>query len=93
MVGMPNVAIKTKQPTQDTSDGEGFGGGIKRFFINVWRYLNEVWGELKKTSWPSKPELARSTAVVIAAVVIVAIWIRFCDLIMTQITVKILHYF
>jgi preprotein translocase SecE subunit len=61
--------------------------------VRIWRYLQEVGVELRKTTWPSKSELARSTMVVIAAVAIVAAWIYICEFVMVQITRKVLHFY
>jgi preprotein translocase subunit SecE len=59
----------------------------------IWRYLTEVGIELKKTTWPSRAELARSTAVVIAAVIVVAVWIYCCEFAMLHITKDLLHMY
>ena len=47
----------------------------------VAKFINEVKGELKKVSWSTRRELTNSTIVVIVSVVILAIFIGFCDLI------------
>ena len=45
------------------------------------KFINEVKLELKKVSWPTRRELINSTVVVIISVIILAIFIGFCDLI------------
>lgn len=41
--------------------------------------MREVWVELKKTSWPTYDDIKKSTAVVLAAVAIVTLWIGGLD--------------
>lgn len=43
------------------------------------KFLRETWLELKKTSWPSKEELQKSTILVLAAVAIITLWIGGLD--------------
>jgi preprotein translocase subunit SecE len=50
--------------------------GIRAFFADVG-------GEMRKSSWPDRQELMSSTAVVIAAVVLLALFVGFFD--------KVLH--
>jgi preprotein translocase subunit SecE len=43
------------------------------------RFLREVWIELQKVAWPTWAELKGSTAVVLVAVVLIAIFIGIVD--------------
>jgi preprotein translocase subunit SecE len=43
------------------------------------KFLREVWVELKKTTWPTYDELKKSTVIVLAAVVIVTVWVGGLD--------------
>ena len=43
------------------------------------QFLREVWAELKKITWPSRPELMESTVVVIVSVFLVTIFIGIVD--------------
>jgi preprotein translocase subunit SecE len=52
------------------------------------KFTREAWVELKKTSWPSKEELQKSTLLVIAAIIVVAIWIGGLDFIFGVVTRK-----
>ncbi|MFH1594420.1 MAG: preprotein translocase subunit SecE [Candidatus Omnitrophota bacterium] len=45
----------------------------------VAKFVNEVKLELKKVSWSTRKELINSTIVVIISVIILAIFIGFCD--------------
>ncbi len=45
----------------------------------VTEFLREVAAELKKVTWPSRPELAESTFVVIVSVFVVTIFIGLVD--------------
>ncbi|MCL6519832.1 MAG: preprotein translocase subunit SecE [Armatimonadetes bacterium] len=55
-------------------------------FQRVGRFLREVWLELKKTTWPTYDELKKSTAIVIAAVAIVTLWVGGLDYLLSVIT-------
>jgi len=46
------------------------------------QFLNDVWKELKRTSWPSKQEVYGTTLVVIVATVIVAVYLGVVDLVL-----------
>jgi preprotein translocase subunit SecE len=43
------------------------------------RFTQEVIAELKKVSWPTRPQLIQATVVVIAAVAIVAVFLGVAD--------------
>ncbi|OGW75235.1 MAG: preprotein translocase subunit SecE [Omnitrophica bacterium RBG_13_46_9] len=47
----------------------------------VQKFINEVKLELKKVSWSTRQELINSTIVVIVSVIVLAIFIGFCDLV------------
>ncbi|MDI6829083.1 MAG: preprotein translocase subunit SecE [Armatimonadota bacterium] len=55
-------------------------------FQRAGRFLREVWLELKKTTWPTYDELKKSTAVVIAAVAVVTLWVGGLDYLLSVIT-------
>lgn len=48
------------------------------------KFLQEVWIELKKTSWTTKREVWGSTWVVIITVAILAVFIGIVDFILSQ---------
>lgn len=48
-------------------------------------FLREAWVELKKTSWPDRNTLIKSTTVVLALVVAVAIWVGGLDAILSRV--------
>lgn len=48
-------------------------------------FLNEVWLELKKSSWPTRRELVDSTLVVIVSMIILGMFVWGADLIFLQI--------
>ena len=52
----------------------------KRYFIVVKQFLDDVRGELKKVTWPTKKELLSTTAVVIALVLLIAFYLGIVDL-------------
>ncbi len=42
-------------------------------------YLREVWSELRKTVWPTWPELRQMTGVVVVAVVLLGVFLGLVD--------------
>ena len=50
------------------------------------QFFQEAWVELKKTSWPDRDVLTKSTSVVLALVVAVAIWVGGLNAVLDQIT-------
>ena len=56
----------------------------KGFFLIRWiraavQFIGEVKAELVKVAWPTRDEVVASTWVVLAAVLVVAIWIFAAD--------------
>ena len=45
-----------------------------------WRFLAEVWGELRKSEWPTREEAFRLTGIVIAIAISVGILLGAIDL-------------
>ncbi len=54
-------------------------GGPLGWFRRFREFLNEVWSELKKTTWPDRREVYGTTVVVIVAVVITGIFLLVVD--------------
>ena len=54
-------------------------------------YLQEVWTEVKKVYWPSRKETYAATAVVLAVVAIVAVFLGTVDFGISQIIQAILR--
>jgi preprotein translocase subunit SecE len=50
---------------------------LKEFFVDTW-------SELKKTTWPGKPEVYGTTLVVIVTVLICAFYLWIVDLILNK---------
>ena len=55
------------------------------------KYLSEVRAELKKTSWPSKPELIAQTQVVIGLLIVVGVFIAAWDTVLGEVFKLILR--
>jgi len=53
-------------------------------------FFSDVRSELKKISYPSRSETIGSTAVVIVLVLIVSLFLRFADIVISLLVVKIL---
>lgn len=48
------------------------------------QFLKEVKIELKKTTWPKRPEVINSTIVVIIATIAVTLFLYFCDIVFAR---------
>lgn len=55
------------------------------FVQKASKYLGEVRTELRKTTWPTKPELVAQTQVVIGLLVVIGVFIFVWDLALTWI--------
>ncbi len=65
---MPNVeAAKSGKPSRP------------KFFSRVARFFKDLKGEIKRVVWPSKKQVINNTLVVIAFVIIAAIFIGLLD--------------
>ena len=53
--------------------------------VSPRQFFEEAWVELKKTTWPDRETLVKSTSVVLALVLAVAIWTGAVDFIFTKI--------
>ncbi len=49
------------------------------------QFFREAWVELKKTTWPNREVLTKSTTVVLALVLAVAIWVGGLDFLLGKI--------
>ncbi len=58
---------------------------IKRWFSTVSTFLDEVKGELRKTSYPSRKETMGSTGVVLIFAVIMSIFLALVDALLVRI--------
>ena len=57
--------------------------------VSPAQFFQEAWVELKKTSWPNRDVLTKSTSVVLALVATVAIWVGGLNYIFDIITAKV----
>jgi len=48
-------------------------------------FFSQVKSEMSKVAWPSKEELISSTTVVLASVIVVALFIGICDLVLSRV--------
>ena len=46
------------------------------------QFIDDTIGELKRTSWPSRPEVYGTTLVVVVAVIIIAAYLWVVDLVL-----------
>jgi preprotein translocase subunit SecE len=50
------------------------------------QFTADTWGELKRTSWPSKQEVYGTTLVVVVAVLIVGAYLWLVDLVLAYLS-------
>ncbi len=58
---------------------------LTRPFVNLWRFLKDVYSELQRVVWPSHEETYSFTVVVIIAVAAVAVWVGVLDWVLSNI--------
>lgn len=63
----------------------GPGGSNKRPMDATAEFFQGAYSELKKTTWPTREVLVKSTSVVLALVFAVAVWVFTIDLICNRI--------
>jgi preprotein translocase subunit SecE len=62
-------------------------------FKRIKNYLNEVRGELKKVTWPTRNDLYKTTIAVIVSSIIFGIYLQVVDLSFSAIIQKIINVF
>lgn len=76
--------LTPNDPRKKIPGSSAFKGGLGPF-------LQETWVEItRKTTWPTKPELVRSTSVVLATIIAVSLYLALCDVIMSQVSARLL---
>jgi len=55
------------------------------------QFFQEAWVELKKTSWPNRDVLTKSTSVVLALVLAVAVWVGVIDATLTKLSAPLFN--
>ena len=53
-------------------------------FGRLGDFIAEVGEELRKSAWPTRPELLESTVMVIVSVVMLAVFVGVCDLVLMR---------
>lgn len=59
--------------------------------LNPISYINEVVGELKKVTWPTKKQTINMTVVVVAISVIVALYLAGIDFILNKLMTTLIN--
>lgn len=52
---------------------------VKAFFVRIGKFFKDVFGELKKVTWPTRKELVSYTLTVLAFVAVMAIIVGVLD--------------
>lgn len=58
----------------------------KPFFARIKKYFKDTKSELKKVTWPSKTQLKQNTAVIIAFIIAIGIFLFVFDMIFAWLT-------
>ncbi|HZO88414.1 MAG TPA: preprotein translocase subunit SecE [Chthonomonadaceae bacterium] len=74
-----------EQQSKKTGAGPG---NAEQNFQRTRNYLQEVWVELKKTTWPTREEATRLTMVVIAVIIVLGFYMGFLDYLLSTIVTK-----
>jgi preprotein translocase subunit SecE len=61
------------------------------FLRRVQQFFREVAGEFRRVTWPSRAEVARSTVVVLAVVVVLALYLGAVDVGLSKVVEVILR--
>jgi len=64
---------------------------IKELIAGSRGFVGEVQTELKKCSWPTRPELLESTVVVIVSVVILGVFVGVSDMVLMTVLRVLIH--
>ena len=62
-------------------------------FKRIKNYLNEVKGELKKVTWPTKNDLYKTTIAVIISSIIFGVYLKLVDLGAAAVINQIIDFF
>ena len=62
------------------------------FFERVKQFFREVAGEFRRVNWPTRAEVINSTAVVLAVVVVLAVFLAAVDMGLSWIVDRILRW-
>ena len=57
-------------------------GKLKDQWTRLTTFFQEVWAELKRTTWPSQKEVRNTTVVVIAFVLVCAAYLYVVDIVL-----------
>ena len=57
-------------------------GKLKEQWTRLRTFFQEVWAELKKTTWPSQKEVRNTTIVVVAFVLVCAAYLYVVDIVL-----------
>ena len=62
------------------------------FFERAKQFFREVAGEFRRVTWPSRAEVINSTAVVLAVVVILAVFLAAVDVALSWVVDRVLRW-
>ena len=62
------------------------------FYERVKQFVHEVAGEFRRVSWPNRAEVVNSTVVVLAVVVVIAVFLAAVDMGLSWIVEQVLRW-
>ncbi|MDY0295833.1 MAG: preprotein translocase subunit SecE [Acidobacteriota bacterium] len=65
----------------------------ENIFKRIGLYLNEVKGELKKVTWPSRNDLYKTTIAVVIASIVFGIYLFLVDWVFSEIIQRVIGVF
>jgi preprotein translocase SecE subunit len=77
---MANQEVAEKKPSQ-----------LAETFAPVRTYFRETFGELRKVHWPTWPEARTLTGIVLAVMVVMAIFLGLADLAFGELMIRVLR--
>jgi len=64
---------------ESTKENDGAVSKPKQWWLSTQEFFRDTTGEMKKVTWPNRNEVVGTTAVVIVATVIFAVYLWGCD--------------
>lgn len=72
---------ETRAPEKKAPEKKAKKGGVKAWFGRVRKYFKDTRSELKKVVWPSRKETQNNTIVVLAVVIVSAVFMLVLDIV------------
>jgi preprotein translocase subunit SecE len=82
---LPKKPAKNQVVKLKPKKSKGFAWpNVAEFWNRSVQFVKEAWIELKKVTWPSQKETLGATAVVLALVMLVSLYLGLVDMVLTR---------